>query len=217
MRHTFPSISSSLLSSFQRLSLLRHPLKRYPPFIARSSSTTPAPEKVNSCFKYRHIEDVEPLERYQRGGYHPILISDVLADRYHVIHKLGYGTYSTIWLARDIQRAAYVAIKICTADASHHEVKILRALAEPQPGDCSDDERAMVPVIHDQFEVQGPNGRHRCYVTSPARSSVAIAQFSSCFPTETARVLAAQLVLAVAKTHSRGFVHGGIVHSRFPK
>ena len=46
--------------------------------------------------------DVEDFEDYTIGGFHPILIGDTFQDgRCEVIHKLGYGGYSTIWLARD--------------------------------------------------------------------------------------------------------------------
>ncbi|KAB8202502.1 hypothetical protein BDV34DRAFT_228309 [Aspergillus parasiticus] len=52
-------------------------------------------------FEYQPIEGVERLERYRPGGYHPIHIGDVLKGRYRVVHKLGHGAYSTIWLSRD--------------------------------------------------------------------------------------------------------------------
>ena len=46
--------------------------------------------------------DAEPLERYRRGGYHPTHLGDIFKDgRYKVIHKLGWGGYATVWLARD--------------------------------------------------------------------------------------------------------------------
>jgi len=40
---------------------------------------------------------------YQPGGYHPVHLGDVYRERYRVINKLGFGTYSTVWLARDLQ------------------------------------------------------------------------------------------------------------------
>ncbi|OJJ95917.1 hypothetical protein ASPACDRAFT_126205 [Aspergillus aculeatus ATCC 16872] len=83
-------------------------------------------------FQYRLIEDVEDLHRYCPGGYPPLQVGDSLADgRYQVVGKLGYGGYSTIWLARDCQKARYVAVKTITADASSHspEVRVLHSLA----------------------------------------------------------------------------------------
>jgi len=46
----------------------------------------------------------EPLSRYCTGGYHPVLIGDVFnGGKYRVIRKLGYGAYSTVWLAHDLK------------------------------------------------------------------------------------------------------------------
>jgi serine/threonine-protein kinase SRPK3 len=50
--------------------------------------------------------DLEGPDRYQPGGYHPIYLGDVYCQRYRVIHKLGFGTYSTVWLARDLKSTA---------------------------------------------------------------------------------------------------------------
>ncbi|QSS62113.1 hypothetical protein I7I51_04290 [Histoplasma capsulatum] len=65
-----------------------------------------------------------------------------------IIHKLGYKTYSAIWLAPDKQRAAYAAVKVGTADARSYEAEILHALAGSQLGHPG---RAMIPTIQDQF------------------------------------------------------------------
>jgi hypothetical protein len=46
-----------------------------------------------------------PCERvkiYRPGGYLPVHIGDLFKDgRYEVIHKLGKGAFSTVWLVRD--------------------------------------------------------------------------------------------------------------------
>jgi serine/threonine-protein kinase SRPK3 len=44
----------------------------------------------------------ENPERYSEGGYHPISIGERFNDKYQVISKLGYGLYSTVWLAKDL-------------------------------------------------------------------------------------------------------------------
>lgn len=47
--------------------------------------------------------DVEYFEEYSPGGYHPTLIGDTFyGGRYTVVHKLGFGGYSKIWLAWDL-------------------------------------------------------------------------------------------------------------------
>ncbi len=42
-------------------------------------------------------------ESYHPGGYHPVHLQDVFNARYRVIRKLGYGSFSTVWLAVDQQ------------------------------------------------------------------------------------------------------------------
>jgi len=47
-------------------------------------------------------DPVECVDEYTPGGYHPVRLGDRLRDdRYLVLRKLGYGSYSTVWLARD--------------------------------------------------------------------------------------------------------------------
>jgi serine/threonine-protein kinase SRPK3 len=35
------------------------------------------------------------------GGYHRVVIGDIFNERYVVLEKLGWGHFSTVWLARD--------------------------------------------------------------------------------------------------------------------
>jgi hypothetical protein len=82
----------------------------------------------------RHIENVEILKRYHHGQFHPVTIGDHLHDRYRIVHRLGFGAYSTMWLARDERADRYVAIKIVAqANAgdsppsyAHWEIRYIR-------------------------------------------------------------------------------------------
>ena len=161
------------------------------------------------------IEDVERPERYRQGGYHPITIGDRLGDRYCIVHKLGFGAYSTIWLARDQKTAKYVAIKVTvsTSDsASSHESDILHRLgvaelqAKAHPGS------GIIPTMLDEFSISGPNGVHRCFVTAPGMMSLEGAKDTSSFrlfQMPVARAIAAQLIQAVVYLHSQAIVHAG--------
>lgn len=43
-------------------------------------------------------------ESYHPGSYHPVVVRDVLRDgQYKILRKLGYGSFSTVWLAHDVQ------------------------------------------------------------------------------------------------------------------
>lgn len=44
----------------------------------------------------------ERLKHYEMGGLCPITLDQVLNKRYKVFDKLGFGAYSTVWLARDV-------------------------------------------------------------------------------------------------------------------
>ncbi|KAK3293795.1 uncharacterized protein B0H64DRAFT_173130 [Chaetomium fimeti] len=55
-----------------------------------TGSTERRPEKV-----YFPNIDVENLEEYRIGGYHPTVIGDTFhVGRYEVVHKLGFGGYT---------------------------------------------------------------------------------------------------------------------------
>lgn len=56
----------------------------------------------------------ENLERYCSGGYHPVHIGDefdssrykgeeIDSGRYKIVGKLGYGAFSTVWLAQNLK------------------------------------------------------------------------------------------------------------------
>lgn len=164
---------------------------------------------------YRMVEDAEPLQRYRPGGYHPVNIGDRLNDRYEVIHKLGFGSYSTVWLASDATTRTNVAVKICTADSDRPAESRILALLQRSGGQTDEarhDMRCAISLPCDTFEVQGPNGLHHCLVLEPARISLAEAREASyvrVFQLSTARTIAAQLVQTVAFLHGEGIVHGG--------
>lgn len=37
------------------------------------------------------------------GGYHPVRLGDLFNNRYSIIRKLGWGHFSTVWLAWDLK------------------------------------------------------------------------------------------------------------------
>jgi serine/threonine-protein kinase SRPK3 len=54
-------------------------------------------------------------------------VGEVLMNRYVLIQKLGWGHFSTVWLAKDFKYSTYVAVKIMKSakhylEASYDEV-----------------------------------------------------------------------------------------------
>ena len=45
----------------------------------------------------------ETLEDYDADDYYPVRRGDILGKRYEAIFKIGYGGYSTVWLAKDMR------------------------------------------------------------------------------------------------------------------
>jgi len=59
----------------------------------------------NVDFEFEGV-DVEDISQYTPGGFHPIRLGDVLSStkvQYRVLHKLGRGAFSTVWLAEALQ------------------------------------------------------------------------------------------------------------------
>jgi serine/threonine protein kinase len=50
----------------------------------------------------KRIEE-ETLPDYLAARYYPVRIGEVFVNRYQVVGKLGYGAFSTVWLARDLK------------------------------------------------------------------------------------------------------------------
>lgn len=74
-------------------------------------------------FKPMNYDDLEDPELYRVDGYHPVHLHDYLGDnnRYKVVHKLGSGRLSIVWLCRDLEKSASVALKVLIAGASEDD------------------------------------------------------------------------------------------------
>lgn len=49
------------------------------------------------------VLDEERFEHFKKGQYCPANIGYALSTKYQIIGKLGFGTTSTVWLARDLE------------------------------------------------------------------------------------------------------------------
>lgn len=160
--------------------------------------------------EFEYISGVECLEHYRPGGYHPVKLGDSLCKgRYTILHKLGYGATSTIWLAADRDAEQLVALKIKTAESAHNstEINLLSKLAG----------ETFVQRLLDVFSLAGPNGTHQCLVLEAAQCSIHIAKELSghqLLNLSIARSIIAGLILGVQRLHSIGIVHGGQLYSK---
>merc|ERR1711915_1104229 len=92
-------------------------------------------------------EEQEDPKDYIKGGYHPVRIGDLFYNRYHVIRKLGWGHFSTVWLCWDLQSKRFVALKVVKS-ASHYtetaldEIKLLKCVRESDENDPKRDKQS---------------------------------------------------------------------------
>jgi serine/threonine protein kinase len=111
-------------------------------------------------------DEQEDPKDYCKGGYHPVTIGSTFNQRYHVIRKLGWGHFSTVWLCWDRKSSRFVAMKVVKS-AKHYtetaldEIKLLTNVRESDP---SDPFRLKCVQLLDDFKVAGTNGTHVCMV-----------------------------------------------------
>jgi len=111
-------------------------------------------------------DEQEAPSDYCKGGYHPVKIGDLFHNRYHVIRKLGWGHFSTVWLCWDLKDKKFVALKVVKS-ASHYtetaldEIKLLKCVRD---SDEQDPLRERTVMLLDDFKISGVNGTHVCMV-----------------------------------------------------
>ncbi|KAL4940228.1 hypothetical protein BDV06DRAFT_197124 [Aspergillus oleicola] len=158
-----PAISRRTMFSFTKKSLWQLP--------SSSAPTIPQHELV----------DEEICPDYNPAAFHPAKPGQVLAKNYQLLAKIGWGSQSTVWLARDISRNKWqseetVALKIINndnTDEAQHERMIERLVAERDPSHRGN---VILRTSLDSFELNGPEGKHMCLVYEPMREPLWILQ-----------------------------------------
>ncbi|XP_075430473.1 SRSF protein kinase 3-like isoform X2 [Ascaphus truei] len=109
--------------------------------------------------------DEDPAE-YCPGGYHLVKAREMLNRRYQVMHKVGWGYFSTVWLCRDVQKNKCVAVKISKSgrkfsEAALDEVSLLNCVNGARKKETQGEN---VIQFLDDFKLIGENGLHVCLV-----------------------------------------------------
>lgn len=160
------------------------------------------------------LDNAEDPERYEDGGVHPVHLDDYYDnERYRVVHKLGAGGFSIVWLAEDVPHRRWVALKFIVAvESGTYNARSSAIIADPILA-CSE----LLATPEREFWVDGPNGRHLCFVLPFVGPNLATlsngiyARITSRF----AANISMQAAQAMALIHSRERCHGGMHHLVF--
>ena len=149
------------------------------------------------------IETVsEDVNLYPRGMCYPIRIGEVMAGRYRIIHKLGHGSFSTVWMAYDLAEEKDVALKILMLGDSddreyHMQREIVRAVRDT----------TYLVVYRSTFFLHSPHGHHRVLVFPLLGPN--LRDHPPREPPTTRMSFAIQLLQALKNLHDGEIVHGG--------
>ncbi|CAO3583101.1 unnamed protein product [Absidia cylindrospora] len=106
------------------------------------------------------LSDEEDINDYKQGGYHVVQVGDSFYNgRYIIDSRMGWGYFSTVWLAKDTLVNRYVALKIVKSDphfckSALEEIELLeQAQAQAQATSSSS-----IPI--DTDSKNGNNGHH---------------------------------------------------------
>ena len=150
------------------------------------------------------FQNVEWVERYRPGGYHPIILGDLLGGRYETVAKLGRGGFSTVWLCWDQQEKTWQAVKVLCADVSSRN---LPELALRDRLWQSDPSAHHVTLPSHSFWIEGPNGRHICLVLPVLGPNIKSSLYKDAHIQKRALF---QVASGLSYLHDHGIAHGDL-------
>ncbi|KAJ5793962.1 hypothetical protein N7457_000561 [Penicillium paradoxum] len=197
--------------------------------LCSTSGAFPTQEKPRSfpTTGFEVIKPDQPAEEEQLVGYkahryYPVHIGKVFQDRYQVCSKLGWGSCSTTWLARDLRFVGfnrlfkypitdsrrdkkYVALKVHINDSMfHRELPFYQHIAPHMSSDHPG--RENIRRFMDSFTVTGPDGKHIVLVQEPAHISLydllTERMSEARFPEEAVKLILVELLQALDFLHT---------------
>lgn len=159
----------------------------------------------------------EDPEDYKYGGYHPAYIGETYHDgRYTLVRKLGWGHFSTVWLAKDSKLNMHVAMKIVRSAQGYRETAVdeIKLLSKINMTDKDHPGHEYLIKLIDYFDHNGPNGTHICIVFEVLGENLLglIRRYKhKGLPMKFVKQIAKEILLAVDFLHRKcGIIHTDI-------
>lgn len=154
--------------------------------------------------------DCEDPSEYCIGGYCPVKLLNYYGEknRYIVVDKLGWGSFSTVWLAYDYNDATFVALKFQKAnencrDAAMDEIKIHNILQNA----------SAIVKLKDHFFTFSDNGKHATMVFELLGDNIFTLLRSREYkglPIGQVKLIAKDLLMGLQQAHNVNIIHTDI-------
>ncbi|CAL2048086.1 unnamed protein product [Caenorhabditis brenneri] len=184
------------------------------------ASQAPMSSSSNSCMLkklllVRRIGN-EPSDEYKLGGFCPINVGEVLNGEFVIIKKLGYGGFSTVWMAWHYVLQKYVALKITKSaerfmGMAEEELNFLEActIANPNAMGANNIVQSLTEFTH--VSKSGSHIAMSFEIHGPSLSDVLYHSNQKFIHLEQVRRICRQLLEAVSFLHDEcGIIHSDI-------
>lgn len=155
-------------------------------------------------------DESEDSLQYLYGLYYPVRIGDLFhQNRYQIIHKLGCGGFSTVWLAHDRRDGKDAALKILSSsENAAKEYEIHKAIKQRVQS------RSRLVLFQDYFMLtwvdrSKTERKHYVLVLPLHGPSLLTLLHTRSKPLSERMSAAKQILQAVASIHSAGLAHRG--------
>ncbi|WDK11934.1 protein kinase domain-containing protein [Colletotrichum graminicola] len=124
-----------------------------------------------NAIRQDQLVEEETMPEYSSEHFYPVRLGEVFNNQFQTVAKLGYGSSSTIWLARDLRYHQYVALKIYIHNSvQHRELPFYKHLDKFLPSRHPGAKN--VRKLFSSFEVIGPYGKHVALALQVSQMSI---------------------------------------------
>ena len=185
--------------------------KQHTSITSESSSSSGGSEDYSSDYSSNYSSDSSDNDYSTNGDE---LIGDVLNNQYILLHKIGFGSFSSVWLTYDIVHDAFFAIKIQTPDDYEEgirEIQIYEMINNISKQNKSVDS---LMLLKSSFVLVKEDKKYVCMVMELMAGSlydlIKIDKYTSGLPEEVVNKIQIQMMEGLNILHNFDIIHADI-------